>query len=551
VQVPTIAEVEAGLSSQVRVHRQQLRERWAQLGSYRRATLAEIIEQGAQAYPGTVLTFARRDGTEQVRLADVRRRAEHAAAGLSRLGLQPGDAIAIQLPNRPEAAVAYAAAGLLGLVVVPIVHSYGPSEVEFIIRDSGASALILPDRWGSIDFADRAAAAARSPSMRWIIAAGEDLAAATTTWRDLEQVGARHDRPSVSAAPGDVCLLVYTSGTTADPKGVLHTHDSLVAELAETPTPPGGRSGTPTLQPFPAGHTAGIVSLLGPWLHGGATILMDTWRAETAARLIADNQVVSMAGTPYYISTLLEVAAAEPDALASLRDVMTGGAGVPPEIVREGDCQGWQVVRCYGSTEQPSTTACAAGDALELRASCDGKPIGMSQVRIVDGQFRPVPPGQEGEVTSIGPEQFAGYTDPEQSRRAFTPDGWFRTGDIGVLDSAGYLTITDRMKDVVIRGGENISSKQVEDIMLTLGSVADVAVIGMPDPLYGERVFAFVVLRPGASLSLEEIRAHFAAAGVARHKTPEGVQVVAELPRTAAGKVRKHVLRERLGRQLP
>ena len=544
MQVPTIAEVEAVLSPQVRLGRQQFRDRWTNLGSYRRVTLAEVIEQGARAYPRTVLTFAGREGIQQIRLAEVRRRAEHAATGLGRLGLRTGDVLAVQLPNRPEAAVAYAAAGLLGLVILPIVHSYGPAEVEFIIRDSGASALIVPGRWGSIDFADRAAAAARSASMRWIIAADDGLPLATTTWHDLEQVGSSYDRPASAADPGEVCLLVYTSGTTSDPKGVLHTHDSLVAELAETPTPPGGRAGTPTLQPFPAGHTAGVVSLLGPWLHGGATILMDTWRAETAARLIADHKVLSMAGTPYYISTLLEVAAAEPDAFTTLRDVMTGGAGVPAEVVRAGDRQGWRVVRCYGSTEQPSTTACAPADDLGLRASCDGTPIGSSQVRIVDERFRPVPPGQEGEVTCIGPEQFAGYTDPGESQRAFTPEGWFRTGDIGTIDRAGYLTITDRIKDMVIRGGENISSKQVEDIMLTLGNVSEVAVTAMPDPRYGERVFAFVVLRPGANLSLEEVRAHFAAAGVARHKTPDGLQAVTELPRTAAGKVRKHVLRE-------
>ena len=544
--MPSVAEVEAVLSPQTRARRRQLRERWAGLNRHRRPTLADVIEIGGRTHPGTELVFAARDGTARIRLAEIRQRAEWAAAGLSHLGLRQGDVVAVQLPNRPEAAVAYAAAGLLGLIVVPIVHSYGPAEVGFIARDSGARALITPDSWGSIDFADRVAAATRCSTLRWVISVGDGLASATVSWRELERDGQHRDRPAAASRPGDVCLLVYTSGTTADPKGVLHTHDSLIAELTETPTPPGGRAGTPTLQPFPAGHTAGIVSLLAPWIHGGLTILMDAWRADSAVRLIADNQVVSMAGTPYYISTLLDVAEAEPAALASLRDVMTGGAGVPPAVVFRGDRRGWRVVRCYGSTEQPSTTATGHDDELGRRAHCDGKPVGRNEVRILDEQFRQAEPGQEGEVASIGPEQFAGYTDPELTRHAFTPDGWFRTGDIGVIDEAGYLTITDRKKDMVIRGGENISSKQVEDILLTHASVADVAVTAMPDPVYGERVFAFVVLQPNASLSLPEVREHFASAGFARHKTPEGLEIVTDLPRTPAGKVQKHVLRQRL-----
>jgi acyl-CoA synthetase (AMP-forming)/AMP-acid ligase II len=337
-------------------------------------------------------------------------------------------------------------------------------------------------------------------------------------------------------------MLIYTSGTTAEPKGVLHTHESLAAELFESPTPPPDRPGTGTLQPFPAGHTAGVMSILGPAVHGCRTVLMDTWNADEAGRLIADYALVSMAGTPFFIATLLDLVEQGGVELPSLRDVLTGGASVPPVIIERADKQGWTVVRCYGSTEHPSLVAASRADPLHVRTSVDGRALGGAHIKIVDDEGARVPDGQAGEILVVGPEQFAGYTDPALNSASFDDHGWFRSGDIGVLEN-GLLRLVDRKKDIVIRGGENISAKEVEDVLLRHPAVEAAAVIGSPDPRYGERVFAFVVLRPDCTLELAEIDAHFAACGVARQKTPEGMAVVADLPRTAAGKVKKHELR--------
>jgi acyl-CoA synthetase (AMP-forming)/AMP-acid ligase II len=204
--------------------------------------------------------------------------------------------------------------------------------------------------------------------------------------------------------------------------------------------------------------------------------------------------------------------------------------------------------RAYGLTEHPTISAGTVQDPLEKRAHTDGRVAPGNEVRILDDNGVEVPTGQDGEIVSRGSELFAGYRAAALTREAFTDDGWFRTGDVGRLDADGYLTITDRKKDIIVRGGEKISSKEVEDVLGTHPRVAEVAAVGSPDELYGERVAVFVVLRDGAELSLEDVGEHFRSRGVARQKTPEVIRVVASLPRTAAGKVQKVPLREQLSR---
>jgi acyl-CoA synthetase (AMP-forming)/AMP-acid ligase II len=340
-------------------------------------------------------------------------------------------------------------------------------------------------------------------------------------------------------------MVIYTSGTTADPKGVQHSHNSVIAEMRWSPTPPPlGNVGTVTLQPFPPGHTAGVIALLGPAVHGFDTVLMDAWDPDVAADLVFTHQVTALAGTPYFLTTLLD--ASERQGFMptrSVRDVVTGGAGVPAQLVERGDAAGWRMCRVYGATEQPSATGSRSDDPLQVRATTDGYPLTGSALAIVDDHGREVPRGGDGEIVLCGPDQFLAYTDPDANATAFTDNGFFRTGDVGHLDAAGALVVTDRIKDVIIRGGENISSRNVEDVLLRHPSVAEVAVTGYPDERYGERVCAFVVLRNGAPLQLDDVRRHFRDSGVATQKTPERLVIVDSLPRTAAGKVRKHELR--------
>jgi acyl-CoA synthetase (AMP-forming)/AMP-acid ligase II len=537
----------AVLTPELRRTREALEGTWHEGEACARPTLADVLADGARDHADTPIIFHSNLYPGRLTLSEIHARAQTVAANLHRLGIEQGDAVAVQLPNWPQTAIAYYAIAALEAVLIPIVSIYGPTEVGFILRQSGARALMLPRRYRRIDAATDIPRLGDTPDLRRVIVVGDDdPVPETVRWHELEISPEGASLPARAANAASLAVIVYTSGTTADPKGAQHSHDSVLAELRDGPTPPLGAPGTVNLQPFPAGHTAGLAALFGPAVHGYPTVLLDTWDAAACAALIEEHRVSAMAGTPFLISSMLDAAEANGNDISSLRHGVTGGAGVPPALVRRADAIGWRVGRCYGATEQPSITGCASSDPISKRADTDGRLLGSNQLRIIDEDGNELPTGEEGEIVSAGPEQFIAYTDPDLNRDAFTVDGWFRTGDVGRLDAEGYLTITDRRKDIVIRGGENISSQEVENVLLAHPDVAEAAIVGMPDPAYGERVCAFIVLRKGKALELSGVQRHFTQAGVARHKTPEFLRVIDELPRTAAGKVRKAELRARL-----
>jgi len=252
------------------------------------------------------------------------------------------------------------------------------------------------------------------------------------------------------------------------------------------------------------------------------------------------------AGTPFYLSTLLDEADRSKRNISSLQLFLVGAASVPPSLVERAAAAGIISWRTYGSTEHPAISSGMPTDRADDRAHTDGKVGPGNEVRIVDEAGVDVPIGQEGEILARGPKQFLGYSDAELDREAFVGDSWFRTGDVGRLDGNGHLTITDRKKDIIIRGGENISAKEVEDAVATHPSVAEVAVVAAPDATWGEQVCAFLITRGDTLVTTDQLRDHVVASGLAAHKAPAGVVVVEDLPRTAAGKVRKADLRQML-----
>jgi acyl-CoA synthetase (AMP-forming)/AMP-acid ligase II len=520
--------------------RAALRARYYGAGLYRRRTFADEMRDGAAAHPDVRMVFHSDSRPAEATLAELHRRSLGLAGALRSLGLGPGDVVAIQVPNWLEGALVFQAALTLGVVVLPIIHIYGPSEVGFILRESGARAFFCPDRWRHIDYLERIDRLDRSelPRLEHVIVIGEACPPDALTFDRLE---ARSDpafeRPVVD--PDDVCLLVYTSGTTADPKGVQHSHNTLLAEVRKPRSSSGGPPPV-VLSAFPAGHIAGVIGTARLYLDGGRTLLMDAWDADEAARLIEEHRVTSTAGTPFHLSGLLDAAKAGGRDLSSLRAYVTGAASVPPALVERADAAGIPTLRSYGSSEHPTISAGSPGDTAERRRSTDGRLLPGNEVRILDDGGRDLEPGRAGEIASRGPELFVGYRDADLDAEAFLP------GDVGVMDEQGYLRITDRKKDVIIRGGENIASKAVEDVLARHPAVRESAVVGMPDDRYGERVCAFVALRPGASLDLAEVARHFATEGVARQKTPERLIEVQDFPRTAAGKIKKFELRGRL-----
>ncbi|HEX3963507.1 MAG TPA: AMP-binding protein [Trebonia sp.] len=505
-------------------------------------TLPAHIRAGAAAHSGCPLVFAAPGGEDATTLGGLVSEAEKAAGALQARGVGPGDVVAVQLPGSYEGAVIQTAVGLCGAVLLPVVMIYGPREMDFVLRNSGATAVVLAAEHRGRPHADVVLSGlSRLPTLKFAVVVGDGAPGhgAIGYAGLLREPGGtyRQARPD----PGDRAVLMYTSGTTAEPKGVQHSHRTLLAEAISrvyTLNGPGARH----LGLFPPGHMAGLLSLLRILLLGTPTVVMQTWDAALAAELIRRFAVTSCGGAPVQLSSLLDQQAngAVP---GTLREFLTGAAPVPPSLIQRADTAGLTAFRSYGSSEHPTVTTGTIADPLGRRVGTDGRLLPGNQVRLMDAAGRDVPEGREGEILTRGPELFTGYTNSALNAAAFLPGGWFRTGDLGRIDADGYLTVTDRLKDIIIRGGENISSKEVEDLLITHPAVADVAVIPVPDPALGERVCAVVVTRPGFTFDVGQARDHVAAAGAARQKTPEIIVLAEELPRTPSGKVRKDVLR--------
>ena len=516
------------------------RDKWYREGWYSKHTCLDAFEAGAAAHGDVRLTFVVGDSVRSPTVREIHDGASAMAASLQRLGVRGGDAIAVQLTNRVECAVAYQAVLLCGAVLVPIVHIYGVTEVAFILEQSRAKVLIMPERHGSIIYRERLQELSQIDSLRHIIMLDAAPGEGYRAWSQLDASAADYRRPAVDA--DDVCLLLYTSGTTSAPKGVQHSHNTVLAEQKTMPALLAGQPDDVSLVTFPPGHIAGVGSMLRPLINGARTVFIDGWDPALAVEVIHRFGVTCTAGTPFHLAGILDLGDTG-DKLASLREFLVGAAPVAEEIGRRAARAGISTFRSYGATEHPTVTGEHEGEPQWARLNTDGKPLPGSSVRIVGPDGADCPTGVDGEVVVSGPDQFIGYQDPALNADAFTADGWFRTGDLGHLDAHGRLTITDRIKDVIIRGGETISSGQVEEVLNAHPAVADGVAVAAPHPRYGDVVAAVVVLKPGCALDLEGLRAHFVASGLARQKTPERLAVVDELPRTSLGKVRKAQLR--------
>lgn len=476
----------------------------------------------------------------EITLAELWDEARRYARGLQDLGIGAGDVVMLQLPNSREGFAMHAATWLRGAVVLPVIPIYGPAELGFIARQSGAVLFVGTPAWRSRSNAEVFEEVGASVAHRFVLGAGLEKP-------EIPELAAlRHDDldglEKVTVDPDDRALLVYTSGTTADPKGVQHTHRTLLAEVESLNELRGGGPEVTSLAAFPSGHIAGVLGVLRLLTRGTTTVTMEAWDPLAGAQLIARYGIQASGGAPIYLSGLLDVAEEHGIDLSSLDEYTTGAANVSPTLIHRAERAGIRAFRCYGSSEHPTISSSSVDDPLEKRSTTDGRIAPGTEVRIVDDAGSDLPVGADGEILTRGPELFIGYTDDALNAESFT-DGWFRTGDIGRLDADGFLTITDRKKDIIVRGGENISSKEIEDALLAHPAVAEVAAVGAPDQAYGERVCVFVVLKAGRALDLAEVQQHFATRGLAKQKTPERLEIATELPRTVSGKIRKPELR--------
>ncbi|MET9214099.1 MULTISPECIES: AMP-binding protein [unclassified Nocardia] len=500
-----------------------LARRYRENGWWTSETLGDLLTEGLHAAPDTTFRVHSATRPWSGTVAEVEHLARRLAAGLHRRGVGPGGVVAFQLPNWMEAAAVFWASAFLGATVVPVVHFYGRRELTHILESVRPDVFVTADRFGSLEFAPEAYRA---------------VAVTGVVGRDFEELLDDEPLPGVlPVAPESPALIAFTSGTTRAPKGVVHSHHTLGHETRQLAgIYPADRGDQITAAPV--GHFIGMVNaFLIPVLDRAPINLVDVWDPARILALMTDEQLAVGGGVPYYVTSLLDHPDWTDAHLPYLRYAGLGGAAVPAALTRRLDDTGITVYRSYGSTEHPSITGSRSTAPTGKRLFTDGNALPGVEIRLAE----------DGEILSRGPDLRLGYTEPDLTAAAFDADGWYHTGDIGVLDDDGYLTITDRKSDMIIRGGENISALEVEEVLLTLPGVAEAAAVAVADPRLGERTAAVLRLLPGqAGPSLDQLRAHFAAAGMAKQKWPEEVHVVADFPRTASGKVQKFVVRRDL-----
>ncbi len=504
----------------------ELTKRYEDEGWWRPETLGDLVADGLQANPDAGFWVHSAVRPFEGTFADVELRARRLAAGLRKRGVGPGDAVAIQLPNWMEAAVSFWASAFLGAVVVPIVHFYGRKELTHIISTARPKVFITAEEFGRMKY--QPDLCADVPIVGLVGDNFDDLL---------------DDDPlegTIAADPASPALIAFTSGTTSNPKGVIHSHQTLgfeTRQLLENYPPDRGRQLTAT----PVGHFIGMLgAFLIPVLEGAPIDLCDVWDPGRVLELIESDGLSIGGGPPYFVTSVLDHPNCTPEHVRHFTTVGLGGSTVPAAVTQRLADLGMFVFRSYGSTEHPSITGSRRSAPEDKRLFTDGDARPGVEIRL----------GPDGEIFSRGPDLCLGYTDDEMTAQAFDDDGWYRTGDVGVLDDDGYLTITDRKSDVIIRGGENISALEVEEVLLSMPAVVEAVVVAAPDDRFGERTAAVLRIRDAHDMpTIDEVRDHFREAGVATQKWPEELHHVDDFPRTASGKVQKFLVRQRIATQ--
>jgi acyl-CoA synthetase (AMP-forming)/AMP-acid ligase II len=368
-------------------------------------------------------------------------------------------------------------------------------------------------------------------------------------WQSIHDLSPVSRLPAaVEPAPADdPCLVLYTSGTTAAPKGAVHSSATLLQEVRSMQREWALTWRDVMFMASPVTHITGLLQgLLVPTAVGASSVLVDRWDPEESIDRIEAEGATYMAGATPFLQGVVEQYGRRGVARPALRQFTCGGSAVPPHLVEEADALGIAAHRAWGMTEFPTTTLAGENDPLERRAHTDGHRAEAVEVEAVDEDRRPLPTGAEGELRVRGPERMLGYVDAALSAEVVDDAGWFYTSDLGAVDDAGYVTITGRRKDIINRGGEKFSAREIEDLLARHPEVAEVAVVGVPGGRLGERVCAAIVARDRhATADPGELRSFLEAQRIARQKIPEDFLVVDELPRTPAGKVQKFLLVER------
>jgi cyclohexanecarboxylate-CoA ligase len=521
-------------------------------GHWRDESLEGYLDRWARERPSRTALV---DGRGRYSWEDLARAVDRVAHGLRAHGLEPGGVVSCQLPNWNEVVVLFLAALRLGAVVNPIPPTYRASELRFMLGLLESQVAVVPARFRGFDHAGMLDALRPAlPRLRSVFVARGDGPDGTTPLAALtdEPWEARSDRrPLPGTDPNAVHEVVFTSGTTGEPKGVMHTQNTTLSTLHRAIERLELSDRDVMLMASTVGHQTGF--LFGYCLNlllGATTVWMDIWNVEDAARLIeAEGVTLTMGATPFLRD--LTYAEVRQD-LRSLRLFIAAGAPIPRALVRDARARlGCVVSAGWGMTEDGLVTCNGLRDPEEKICGSDGFPLPGMELRVDDDDGAPASIGTEGDLLARGAAQFVGYfRRPQFTADAHTADGWFRTGDRATIDRDGYLAITGRAKDIIIRGGENIPVVEVENLLYTHPKIAGVAIVAMPDPRLGERACAVVIPREGQTLTLAEIVGFLERHELARQKLPERLELVSEFPTTPSGKIQKYKLRDLIAQRM-
>ncbi len=498
-------------------------------GLWVRTTLADSLREAALLTPDRIALV---DGDIRLDCRSLLTQAEALATALCER-MPRGSVVSFMLPNWYETAVVYHAATIAGLVVNPILPSLRDHELRFILDDAESRIILIPDIFRGYDYASMLGRVIEGMDHPPEIAVVRGEPGRHTAYGDL--VSERTGDLPVDLDPDEARMILYTSGTTGRPKGVLHSHNSIHALITQIRDHWFIDPGDTFLVASPIAHIGGsIYAFECPLLVGSTAVLMERWDPDAAIELMTSERCTHMAGATPFLEQLLAAAENAGTRLPDLKVFICGGAGVPPSLIRKAKAyfDRAAVSRVYGSTEVPVTTVGALDDA-DRSADTDGRP-GIAGLRLVDGEIR-----------ARGPQMLIGYRHAQDDADAFDDNGFVCTGDLGRWDG-DCLVVTGRAKDIIIRNGENISPKEIEDALVNHPSIAEVAIVGVPDARTGERACAVIVAASGGGPGVSDLREFLEARGMARFKVPEQVSIWDALPRNDAGKVLKHEIRATL-----
>jgi acyl-CoA synthetase len=467
---------------------------------------------------------------------------------LVRRGVERGDRVVIQLPNRIEALVCQVAALRMGAISIPVIPIYREHEIKYILGDSRPAvviaAAVLGDRNPCEELTEQLDEVGISPKVRYVVGGH------CPGWSELPE---RPDHPldtSVLPDPQEAskcAVILYTSGTTSSPKGVMLSSRAILSCASSARLTSGFGSGEVFFCCAPLSHLAGFIGgLIWPASLGARVVIMPAWNGRNAAELIEQERATMSTGAAVFLHDLVQVYKQGLFSGHRLTTFTSGGATTPPHLIKEAEDLGMTCARVYGLTETGGgTTVASRRDDLDHRAHFDARVLVGSEMEAVDPNRVPLPPGEEGELRIRSPQLMLSYTDPQRTQEQVDENGWFYTGDIGSVDKEGWLKISGRIKDIINRGGEKFSARDIEDTIVKHPSIAAAAVVGVPDDRLGEVVGAFVTLEQGAVWEgPDEFVQFLDEARLSKPKIPVEWYVLAALPQTASGKIQKHELLE-------